>query len=173
MTLEEKTELLKKRCDPFRLKFPTDLITEFVEYWTEPNKSGTKQRWELEKTWDTGRRLTRWANNNFQTKRPTVKGFQTEAMKEPVTEIEKLDAVLMAYKKHPTSVDFNQLSKHYELMKNQKLLKKFTVQEVQHIQTTYKNDNEKCRSACVVETFKTYCNHGLSFSDLLNLRNKK
>jgi len=39
MTLEEKTELLKKRCDPFRLKFPQDTITEFIDYWTEPKKS--------------------------------------------------------------------------------------------------------------------------------------
>lgn len=38
-------------------------LQEFVAYWTEPNKSRTKLRWELEKTWDTGRRLKRWFKN--------------------------------------------------------------------------------------------------------------
>ena len=37
----------------------------FLEYWSEPNKSNTKMRFELEKTWDLSRRLKRWANSNF------------------------------------------------------------------------------------------------------------
>jgi len=35
-------------------------IVKFISYWTEPNKSGTKQRWELEKTFEIGRRLATW-----------------------------------------------------------------------------------------------------------------
>ena len=37
----------------------------FIDYWTEANKSGTKMRFELEKTWDLKRRLSRWANSSF------------------------------------------------------------------------------------------------------------
>tara|TARA_R100001443_G_scaffold1056_1_gene4139 strand:+ start:16155 stop:16907 length:753 start_codon:yes stop_codon:yes gene_type:complete len=37
----------------------------FIDYWTEPNKSQTKLRFELEKTWDLSRRIKRWASNNF------------------------------------------------------------------------------------------------------------
>jgi len=37
-------------------------ITKFVHYWTEPNKSGTKERWELQPTFDIQRRLTTWLN---------------------------------------------------------------------------------------------------------------
>ena len=169
--LEDKTELLKKKIDPFRLKFPQDLINEFLDYWTEPNKSGTKQRWELERTWDTGRRLQRWANNNFQVKRTVVTGFQSHK-KEAVTDIEKLDELLLNYKKHPTDINFIELAKNYDFMKEQKLLKKFTHGEVENIKTIYKMDNEKCRAACVAETFRAYCNHGLLFSDLLKMRNK-
>lgn len=33
---------------------------KFVSYWTEPNKSKTRLRYELEKTWDTKRRLLTW-----------------------------------------------------------------------------------------------------------------
>jgi len=37
-----------------------ETYSEFVSYWTEPNKSKTKMRFELEKTWDTTRRLQTW-----------------------------------------------------------------------------------------------------------------
>ena len=39
-------------------------LKEFASYWTEPNKSKTKIRWELERTWDTERRLNTWLNNS-------------------------------------------------------------------------------------------------------------
>lgn len=44
-------------------------ITKFISYWTEPNKTGTKQRWQLEKTFEVGRRLTTWFGriNQFKT----------------------------------------------------------------------------------------------------------
>lgn len=35
-------------------------IQRFVLYWTEPNKSGTKVRWQMEKTFDVKRRLVTW-----------------------------------------------------------------------------------------------------------------
>ena len=37
-------------------------INKFVSYWTELNKSGTKQRWNLEKTFEIDKRLTTWFN---------------------------------------------------------------------------------------------------------------
>jgi hypothetical protein len=33
---------------------------KFIDYWTEKNKSGTKQRWELQETFDLKRRLSTW-----------------------------------------------------------------------------------------------------------------
>ncbi len=36
----------------------------FIAYWTEPNKSKTKMRFELERTWDTKRRLQTWIRND-------------------------------------------------------------------------------------------------------------
>ena len=41
------------------------MINEFYSYWTEPNKSNTKFKQEMEKTWDTGRRLKKWSGNDF------------------------------------------------------------------------------------------------------------
>ena len=44
--------------------YDIDLLDEFISYWTEPNKSGTKMKFEMESTFDIKRRLTRWAKND-------------------------------------------------------------------------------------------------------------
>ncbi len=41
-------------------------IQKFVSYWTEPNKSKTRLKWEMEKTWDTKRRISRWMKNSIE-----------------------------------------------------------------------------------------------------------
>lgn len=38
-------------------------IKKFVSYWTEKNKSGTKERWEGERFFDLNRRLATWFSN--------------------------------------------------------------------------------------------------------------
>jgi len=38
-------------------------IKKFISYWTELNKSGTKQRWEKQETFEVGHRLATWFNN--------------------------------------------------------------------------------------------------------------
>jgi len=49
---------------PFIDIYGRDLIKDFYGYWTEPNKSNTKFKQELQKTWDTKRRLENWAKND-------------------------------------------------------------------------------------------------------------
>lgn len=41
-------------------------IKKFCSYWCEKNKSGSKQRWELEKTFEVKRRLAFWFRNKQQ-----------------------------------------------------------------------------------------------------------
>lgn len=46
-------------------------FTKFILYWTEPNKSGTKVKWEQQPTFDVKRRLITWFSkswNNNSTK---------------------------------------------------------------------------------------------------------
>ena len=54
--------------NPFVPKYGKEMIREFYEYWVEPNKSNTKFRMELQKTWDLERRLKTWDANqsNFK-----------------------------------------------------------------------------------------------------------
>jgi uncharacterized protein YdaU (DUF1376 family) len=50
---------------PFVSEFGKEIIREFYDYWSEPNKSKTAIRYQMEKTWDTHKRLLRWSKNNF------------------------------------------------------------------------------------------------------------
>ena len=47
--------------------FGEDFIDDFINYWTEPNKSNTKMKFEMQPTWDTKRRIQRWVGNDFNT----------------------------------------------------------------------------------------------------------
>ena len=44
------------------------MLRKFFDYWSEMNKSGTKMRFELERTWEVSKRLATWASrdNNFK-----------------------------------------------------------------------------------------------------------
>lgn len=49
---------------PFKDVYGHNMLNNFYLYWTEPNKSNTKFRQEMEKTWDVARRLETWAKND-------------------------------------------------------------------------------------------------------------
>ncbi len=62
-------DALRKRCYkfydalvPYVATYGKDMVRKFYDYWTEPNKSKTKMRFELERTWDLKRRLNTWAS---------------------------------------------------------------------------------------------------------------
>jgi hypothetical protein len=67
---------------PFSHEFDKTTLREFYDYWSEPNKSKTKIRWQMEKTWDTKKRLSRWVNNGFK---PDVKEEEKITYKVPQT----------------------------------------------------------------------------------------
>lgn len=55
---------------PFLSIYGKDMLNDFYLYWTEPNKSNTKFRQEMEKTWNLERRLLTWANNESKYGKP-------------------------------------------------------------------------------------------------------
>ena len=57
---EKRLEKFSEGIDEFKGKYSSVILEEFEAYWTEPNKSGTKMRFELEKTWSLSRRLKTW-----------------------------------------------------------------------------------------------------------------
>mgnify|MGYP000856260872 CR=1 FL=1 len=64
----KKEIAFKKSIEPFIERYGKETCNNFFLYWTEPNKSKTKLRYEMEKTWDISRRLANWARNekNFK-----------------------------------------------------------------------------------------------------------
>ena len=44
-------------------KYDESILNGFIDYWTEPNKSNTKMKFELNKTWKTELRLKTWSAN--------------------------------------------------------------------------------------------------------------
>lgn len=89
----KESKVYKENIDSRKLKFSetlkpflgiygSDLLNEFYKYWTEPNKSQTKFKQELQQTWDVGRRLETWAKNDKNFKKPeNGKQFTTPAAK--------------------------------------------------------------------------------------------
>lgn len=69
--LKKRAEVLYNTLVPYVSMYGKDMIRQFYDYWTEPNKSRTKMRYELERTWDTKRRLNTWASRENINRRRT------------------------------------------------------------------------------------------------------
>ncbi|MCJ7447948.1 MAG: DUF4373 domain-containing protein [Bacteroidales bacterium] len=61
-------------------KYPESLLNSFCNYWTEKNKSKTKMRFELEKTFEISKRLATWASRdkNFDKNKMSIKEMLDE-----------------------------------------------------------------------------------------------
>ena len=68
---KSKLNNIKERISDFEKSvntlegFNEDDKKEFILYWTELNKSSTKMRWELQRTWSLPLRMKRWTSNGF------------------------------------------------------------------------------------------------------------
>jgi len=51
-------------------EYDESILNGFIDYWTEPNKSNTKMKFELNKTWKTALRLKTWAANQKKWDKP-------------------------------------------------------------------------------------------------------
>lgn len=62
MNLSDREAMFKNDVDKFT-EYGEKLRDQFFSYWSEPNKSKTKMRWELQRTWDIKRRLKTFSDN--------------------------------------------------------------------------------------------------------------
>lgn len=62
--IEERKLKFASTLKPFTEIYDKTMLNDFYKYWTEPNKSNSKFKQELEKTWDLSRRLETWAKND-------------------------------------------------------------------------------------------------------------
>lgn len=71
ITIDSRKLKFAHTLKPFIDLYGKDMIRNFYEYWTEPNKSNTKFKQEMQKTWSTERRLKTWSTNNYNKKPQT------------------------------------------------------------------------------------------------------
>ena len=73
---KEREKKFEQSLVPFVISrggtYEPTMIRAFFNYWTERNKSGTKMRFELEKTWETAKRLQTWASRKKVPKSTTA-----------------------------------------------------------------------------------------------------
>lgn len=170
-TLQEREEEFKRELEPYN--FPEALKQDFFDYWTEPNKSKSKMRYEQEKTWDMGRRLRRWESNNFKGKEQYAKEMPKNSLKmenkEPKDKWDELDLLLSKYETRFESVKFDQFGSYYDFLKQEKLMRQFSKEDIDIIKMSY-SDNYHCRCACVKLTFDAYINAGITFGYIKKMR---
>lgn len=67
-TLSSTLELRKSKfiedLNPFVDTYGKEMVRKFFDYWSELNKSKTKMRWELEKTFEISKRLVTWSSRD-------------------------------------------------------------------------------------------------------------
>lgn len=56
---------LHQSLKPFLEKYGKDMLNDFFLYWTEPNQTNTKLKYEMEKTWSIEARLNTWSKRDF------------------------------------------------------------------------------------------------------------
>ena len=67
--IKERANNFGESLEQFITNENRDEIHKFWYYWTEPNKSNTRLRFEMEKTWDTKKRLSTWYKNSGKFKK--------------------------------------------------------------------------------------------------------
>jgi len=97
-----KDKEAKFKNEVLQFNYPKEMLNEFINYWTEPNKSKTKLRYELQTTWDTSRRLGTWAKNTkqFTKKEPERKIYKSSNFDEVVKDDNITPGEMPDYIKH-------------------------------------------------------------------------
>lgn len=61
--IPERRQKFAEKLKPFCEKYGQDMISNFFQYWTELNETGTKMRMDKEQFFDISRRLATWRRN--------------------------------------------------------------------------------------------------------------
>ena len=63
--IAKSKERFIKAMEPYSEKYDRQMLNDFYRYWTELNRSHTKMRFEMQKTWETGKRLATWLRKSY------------------------------------------------------------------------------------------------------------
>lgn len=74
--MTERMAVFRTECHAWVAVYGQDMLKEFYDYWREANKSKTKMKWELERTWSLKGRLETWAKNSLKWDKKTATNEQ-------------------------------------------------------------------------------------------------
>lgn len=66
--IQERAKIFYSQVAEYINTYSPAMLRSFYDYWTEPNKSNTKMKFELQQTWDLSRRLNNWHNRENKSK---------------------------------------------------------------------------------------------------------
>ena len=75
-------------------EYDESILNGFIDYWTEPNKSNTKMKFELNKTWKTALRLKNWAANQKKWDKPKANLKTMSKLEAQINEWQKAKELL-------------------------------------------------------------------------------
>lgn len=87
--LEKRKTAFGYSLKEFEGSYTKEMLTAFFRYWTEKNKSGTKMKWELEKTFEISLRLTTWASRDKTFNSSQPQNFTPSPPKKQMTNEER------------------------------------------------------------------------------------
>lgn len=90
--IEKRQQEFYNSLIPYVELYGKEMIRAFYDYWTEPNKSKTKMRFDLQPTWDVERRLRTWSNK--ESKRNMVYGTDRQPNTTPETRAEEVAGIM-------------------------------------------------------------------------------
>jgi len=82
--IEDRKLKFADTLKPYLEIYGRETLLEFYEYWTEPNKSNTKFKQELQETWSVKRRLESWVKRDFSNKGQNLSNGQPSKMESMV-----------------------------------------------------------------------------------------
>ncbi len=65
-TLEKRKRDFYESIVPFADLYDREMLNDFYEYWTELDKRRRHMRFEMQKTWETGKRLSTWSRKQYR-----------------------------------------------------------------------------------------------------------
>lgn len=64
-SITERELNFKDELRSYKTQYTDEILKAFFSYWSEPDKQKTKMRFEMQRTWDTKKRLVTWNNNTY------------------------------------------------------------------------------------------------------------
>ena len=92
LSIEERQVKFYDTLRPYVSQYSAEMLRSFYDYWSEPNRSHTKMRMELEKTWSLSKRLATWHKRDEDYKLK----FKNGQYNRPDTTAETVDAAAAA-----------------------------------------------------------------------------